>query len=366
MTIRSTRRRRFLPAALGLALLAAPAAGAERDRAVESTYREALSQLAAGDEAAALAELIRLELDAVGDAGREDLARLRASELEVARRLEARDSESLVPIVRLHERAYVELLAERRLQLAVHSRELTAELVEMYAGDSQRAGTRQLASELLTSLGGHLQEASMASVAIALYERAVALDRTNVTALLGLANVFERQGSYQRALPYLERALDAEPDHREARLRRAILLLRLGRKDEGETILLGLIGQRQEDWILSLAYQELARERSRAGDYGRARDLLLEASRRLPRDPSLPVQLAYLEDRTRTVGSPAALAEALRQAAASSEPSPRSLYGQTSGESLAELRRTLDGHSRDRLPELRKVLRETEIGRRGG
>ena len=75
----------------------------------------------------------------------------------------------------------------------------------------------------------------MASLAIGLYERAATLDPDEPTPLLGLANIYERQGQYGRALPHLERVLRVAPGHREARLRRGIMLLRLARIAEGDT-----------------------------------------------------------------------------------------------------------------------------------
>ena len=189
----------------------------------------------------------------------------------------------------------------------------------------------------------------MASLAIALYEQAADLAPEEVTPLLGLANVFERQGDYERALPHLERALRVAPGHREALLRRGILLRRLGRVAEAESLLRRLVRQQRADWILSLAYQELARSRAWEGDRVRARELLLEARRRLPEDPSLPVQIAYLNDRTDSSEPIESFGETLRASAASPHPSPRSLYARIPTQPLETLRRNLDERSRPYL-----------------
>lgn len=362
--MRRSTLRRWVAATIGLALLLVPAVPVTAAEDFQEAYLEALAQLANGDEVRALELLLGAETAAAPAGAEREIDAVTKRELAVARRLASRNVESLVPIARLHQRAYHEHLEARRLRLAVHSRQLVVELVDLYRVGSGRPDAERVASELLTSLGGSVQSASMASVAIALYELAVELEPSNVTALMGLANVFERQGSYRPALARLERVLEVEPSHREATLRRGILLLRLGRDGEGAGSLQALIDRETEDWILSLAYQELARSSSRSGNHERARELLLEARERLPEDPSLPVQIAYLQDRTRAPVSPESLAAALRDSAASPHPSPRSLYNQTTGASLEGLRRTLDESSRHRLADLATGLRAA--GYRGG
>lgn len=346
--------RRSAAAAVGLALLLASTASAtdapaeEREMA-DSAYLQVLVPLAAGELEAALAQLIRFETAAAPDASREQVRALARTEIRAARRLAAGGAESLLPVARLHEQAYLSHLAARRLPLAVHSRELAVELIDLYRVGSRRPDADRLAAAVLTSLGGHLQEASIASLAIGLYERAAELAPDDPTPLMGLANIFERQGNYERALPLLERTLRLSPGHREAMLRRGILLLRLDRTALGESYLEQLISQNDEDWILSLAYQESARSRWRTGDYERARDLLLEALERLPDDPSLPVQIAYLTDRTSSGASVEGLATALRVSAAGSQPSPRSIYARVDSEPLRLLRSVLDERTRQHL-----------------
>ena len=324
----------------------------------ESAYLQVLVPLAAGDFESALAELTRFETARAPEASQEQIRALTRDEIRAARRLAAGGAESLLPVARLHEQAYLAHLAARRLPLAVHSRELTVQLIDLYRVGSRRPDADRLAAALLTSLGGHLQEASIASLAIGLYERAAELAPDDPTPLLGLANIYERQGEYGRALPFLERTLRLSPGHREAMLRRGILLLRLDQRAQGEGYLEQLIAGEREDWILSLAYQELARSSWRGGDYERARDLILAALERLPDDPSLPVQIAYLTDRTSSGASVERLATALRISAATSQPSPRLIYARIDSESLRLLRRLLGERTRQHLVYLEDRLDE--------
>ena len=255
-------------------------------------------------------------------------------------------------------------LDAHRLTLAIHSRRHAVDLIDLYINLSTHPGRSGTASALLTSLGGFLQGASMSSVAISLYERALELETANAATLISLAGLYERQGSYDKALVYLEELLRHHADHREARLRLAINLERVERRTEGVEALERILVTSESDWILSLAYQELARLAVADGDPARGRVLLEEARTRLPRDPSLAVQLAYLADRVGAPGGPSRLAEALEANVRSSQPSPRSLYSRVSGEALAELRVSLADLGRQRHPLLAEALGRMATTRR--
>lgn len=327
--------------------------------AIDETYVEALETLARGGMEVAVERLLDSELGGAPTGSDKEIEQLRRQQLALARRLAARSSESLVPVIRLHELAYATHLEQRRLPLAIHSRLHVVELIELYVATSERPDSQQLASQLLTSVGGRLQEASMVSVAIVLYERALELDRSNAAALLGLANIFERQGTYERALPYLETALARNPRHRETRLRLGINLLRLDRQSEGEVALTELVAMAEEDWILSLAYQELAHLAAERDNRGRAWSLLAEAAGRLPDDMSLAVQLAYQSERTGRHGSVDELASTLQSTAGSPRQSPRALYSRVAGQPLEDLRASLAASSERRRVPLGEALRRS-------
>ena len=261
-------------------------------------------------------------------------------------------NENLIPLALLHERAYVEHLAAGRVQLAIRSRETVVELLELYLVRARRSDADIIVADLLTSIGGFLQENSMVSLALALYQRALDMEPDNEAALMGFAGAHERQGQYDKAVTYLGRLLDAHPGHREASLRLGVNLLRLGRVEEGRELLEQIAAAATEDWILSLAYQELSRLAFEAGDPARSRALLEQARDRLPHDPSLPMQLAFLEDRLGGSRDPSGLAEALRVRVESGEVSPRALYAQVGGAALTDARAAARRHGEVRLPSL--------------
>ena len=340
-----------------------PAAAGASARAGTGAYFEVLETLADGQPDRALALLVEVEMQAAPTGIDEETERLGKGQLKLTRRLAVAAPESIVPIATLHERAYRTHLEEHRLRLAIRSRLHAVQLIELYLTSSEHPRAKSVGANLLTGLGGSLQEASMASVAVDLYRRALELDPGNRAALLGLSGLFERQGSYERALPYLEDLLRRDRDHREARLRLAINLLRLERRPEGEAELQRLRHDPQDDWILSLAYQELANLAARDGDHAGARRLLIEASERLPEDPSLAVQIAYLTDRIGGRPPDGELAAALKSDAQSSRPSPRSLYSRVCGQELQDLRVAIDVGSQQRLGMLSTALRGSSKSR---
>jgi tetratricopeptide (TPR) repeat protein len=296
------------------------------------------------------------------------MERLQTGQMAVARRLAAASSETLVPLVTLHEEAYLRHLSAGRLQLAVRSRRFAVELIELYVAQSRRPDAGRLGSELLTSLGGHLQQSTMDNAATALYRRALALDGSNATAQLGLASLLERQGKYADALPNLEpliRQGDQAPPmlRREAALRLGVNLFRLGRVTEGRAVLEDLVGEPTDDWIASLAYQELAREAVDHGEVGRAFELLEQAAERLPEDASLAVQLAYVTDRAGTHQGADRLRRSLERTVSRPGPSPRALYASASGAALTELRSGNADEARRRLESLGDAVGRWEDGR---
>ena len=344
-------------AAIDAAASAAPAARSS----IAERYLATLDLLASGNTEAALEHHLAAEAAAVPTGEKEEIESLEDRQMAIARRLGSTSSESLVPLVQLHEAAYLAHLETRHLQLAVRSRRFAAELVELYVTLSRRPDAERVGSNLLTSLGGYLQQSTMDSAAIRLYERALELDPDSATARLNLVTLYERQGRYMRTLPHLEAMLDhadrySEDRRREASLRLGVNLLRLDRVDEGLEQLESLRGESREDWILSLAYQELARHASLVGDDARARRLAIEAVERLPDDASLAVLAAFLDDRTGGRPTTTDLRGTFQATAAAASPSPRALYASSSGVALTELRQSNAADSQRRLAPLAEAL----------
>ena len=66
------------------------------------------------------------------------------------------------------------------------------------------------------------------------YRRALRIDSQLLTSRLGLAKIYQRQGKYKEALAELDAASKIDPNSYNVHFLRGQVLLRLGRKQEGQ------------------------------------------------------------------------------------------------------------------------------------
>ena len=354
-------RAKAITAALAILLLPVLASAAEpksfKKKDFQKQYRRVLERYAEGDFEGAVSTLVELESAAVTEYGVKVLNRMWKAKLSLLRDLMVDGGlEVLAPVTLLHEDTYVAYLDLGSSPLTRHSRTMTADLVQFYAeqGDSQES--QLMASGMMASLAGRFQEAYLDSAASELFALALDVDPRNVAALQGLAGIYERRGEYERTVLYLEELADVDPLNREGRLRLAVNLVRVDRQREAGETLRQLVQEPENDWVLALAYQELARILTSNGDFSSARALLEEAVGRLPRDPSLSIQLAYLSDRDESADANTDLLLSLRLCAAEGSESPRYLYSQVPKSALEDLRRALRRERDDRLVVLAGAL----------
>ena len=149
----------------------------------------------------------------------------------------------------------------------MHARRMTLDLVDLYAKEAETTEALKLASRVLTGMAAEVYGSGAHISAQSMFSRAVELDETNGVAMLGLGFMYENTGrgdtqtpKYEDAVRMLERAVAVAPELHEARLRLAVNLGRLERGWDGGKHLQLLIDREDvPPWILSLAYQELAR-----------------------------------------------------------------------------------------------------------
>jgi tetratricopeptide (TPR) repeat protein len=329
--------------------------------AIQGAYRNVLSRWAAGTRAQALVDLGRLEEGVVGQDGT-GLERLFKAEGQIVRELEARDPESLLPVLVLHHDSYAAYRDRNNPFLSTHARRLTLALAELYAERGAGQGAKVSTARVLVSLGSYLQEASLMALSARLYGRAVEFDPDNEVALLGLGALFEKSGKYEAALKYLEHLVEAHPGQHEGRLRLGITLARMGRTADAERQLERLTAADPPGWVLNIGYQELAKLYAEKGSDAKAAELLRRAVKRFPDDARLQVQLAAVLERS---GEPRAALEAaervysLRPApgpGGSAGESPRYRYSRWSPDALVALRTSLRETSDARLGVLTQAL----------
>jgi tetratricopeptide (TPR) repeat protein len=224
---------------------------------------------------------------------------------------------------------------------------------EQYASRVAGREAAGRAAALLAGLGDDLQRAQVRTAGRQLLERARALDRDNRFAHLQLAAGFEKGGEYAPAVDALRRLVEIDPKSPEARVRLGVNLLRLGQRDEGGVVLDRLVREDNPEWVLAIAYQEMARELLRGDRPGEAADLLRGAVGRLPAQGRLAVQLAYALDRA---GRSADAAAAVARMAPADGTSPRHRYNQWPEGDRPEMERRLAQDALLRLPRLAKAL----------
>lgn len=330
-------------------------------QAVSQAYRTVLERLARGDREGALEDLLRIEREAIEKAAKDAFGLLGQEETAVVEELAARDAEALLPVARLHHEAYARNRERSDFGLATHSRSMAVAVAGLYAAGAGE-GAGKLAARLLASIGDTLQRAQVHTIAREYLDQALTLDPGYGYALLQLATGLERTGEYAAAVTLLERLVAADPKAPEARLRLGVNLLRVGRGQEGVAVLDRLIREDNPDWVLAVAYETLAMERLRAGDWQAAVELLEKGAGRLPGQGRLLVQLSYALERA---GRPGAARQALaRLSPAGDEPSPRHRYSLWPSDGRDEAEEAVARAAQLRLPVLARAL--TATGAEGG
>jgi tetratricopeptide (TPR) repeat protein len=328
---------------------------------IQETYRKILADWSAGEVQKAPDELIALETAVIQDGEPKTRKVLLQAEQEVIHQVGAADIEVLVPIAVLHHEAYARLLrqgARGRAMALSHARSMARDLAILYRDQSGSEGAGLVSSRLLTSLGGMLLGAAQQLPAAELFQQAVELDGRNVTALLALAAIYEKNAQTESAVKLLRRVLEVEPDHGEARLRLAMNLKRQGREAEEEArqILVKLASE-EAFWPSALAYQELAQLYRDTNRSLEAEKVLRKALQAYPDDPRFYIQLAAVLDRLgRTKESSELVEQLLAKPSKQASASGRYLYNQFPVDSFAEARAFLDENSRSRLPVLAQAL----------
>ena len=363
------------PAAGSRDLLAlAQAAPQEDAAAIENSvatlregYRAALASLRPGESLkAAFDRLEAFEQAALGDDPQGKAPRLGRAEMEVARQLAGSDLETLLPLLQAHQELFLRHKVARRAFLELHSREMVIELATLYADRGKSEGSKVVASRAISSLGGYLL-ADGKSAAVGLLEKAANLDPRNEAAYLGLAAYYEKRGGpYESAVAALERLIDHQPDSREGRLRLAINQLRVAKTDNvgeksrrrsAEQLFTALLAAPENDWISSLAAQELARFEVEQGRLGEAVQVLEKTLLRRPADQEILVQLTFLYDRLEK-GNVPKLLDRVTQGGGEGE-APRGRYNQWQSEALRRDRDQLQDGARQRLAILDQALSTT-------
>jgi tetratricopeptide (TPR) repeat protein len=348
------------PTASSLGLRAGEEVSTER---IQALYRRILADWSAGQVDQAPDELIELESTVVDDGEPKTRKALFQAEQAVIHEVAANDLEVLVPIAMLHHecyRRYLERGNYEHPQAMVHTRTMARDLGILYWEQSGSEGAGLVASRLLTSLAGMLQQNAQHLPAAELFQQAVALDGRNAAAFLGLATIYEKSSQYESTVKMLRQLLAVDAKHSEGRLRLGVNLRRVPNAAEAEEAearkLLEELAAGEASWIGPLAVQELARLHVDAKRAPEAEKALRAGLERFPDDIRLHIQLAAVLDRRGAQAEATALVEKALSVPPSKEASSRYLYNTVRREAFTEARSLLDESSRSRLSILAQAL----------
>jgi hypothetical protein len=329
----------------------------ELERSLRAAYLEILAELAAGQPEAAVARLQEHEAATVAREPREALRYLDRAQESVIARLGELDPDALLPIADLHRRLFTAHLTAGHPALARQAMARAEAATQRFAA---RAGAsaedRSLAAASLLSLAASLFDAVIPRRAAELAAQAESLVPGHAAALLAQAVVLERAQEHREATAVLDRLLRADPEQREARLRRALLAQRDGSRKGPQQELRALVAPPARDWVAAVAAQELARALVARGQAEEAVTMLAAAEARLGDAGGLAVARAWAEERAGRRSAALTHLERIPPPSRLRGDSPRRRYGRWPEEALQAERRTAVEAALLRLPALAAAL----------
>ncbi|MCB1055761.1 MAG: hypothetical protein KDD11_09650 [Acidobacteria bacterium] len=321
-------------------------------------YLDSLEKLVTLGREQAVEALGELEDAYVEPAMRADSGLLWKVQGQVAAELSRKNPEVLVPIMMLHHDAAGFFQQRRVWFLASRSRLQAAALADAYAKASGSEGARVVAGRTYASLGAYLQQINTTRECrcTPLYRDALSYDPANEVALLGMGTVFEKAGDPIAAVAVLRRLVKAQPRQREAALRLAINEARGGWRKDAEERLRGLTRADGPEWVVAVAYQELARLYLDRGDRSSALAVVDEGRTRLPGNEALALLDAFLLERDRKLKEASEVLEAVRIQGEHQAAEARARYNHWPAPATKELRQELWQGAESRLPMLADSL----------
>lgn len=184
---------------------------------------------------------------------------------------------------------------ERALHVAPFNMTVRIKMTDLYF----RMGLKERAATGFSSIASDLMAKGEIARAKELYDKALGIDPMNVSSLIGLSKLLERQNDLNTALDHMKNALEIAQGNNKLLFEYAGLAMRAGRLDEAHSALQTLLGQdpsdseaRQQLGLLHLrrgeaekAWEELIPcidEKIRSRDFDNAADLLRNFSSQYP------------------------------------------------------------------------------------
>ncbi len=229
--------------------------------------------------------------------------------LSHARYLARSNPQILVPIIDLHTSLCLYELDQRQRSerqifecLLSESESVLSALTDTYLERVQREQPEQLqeARRIVAGswarIGNAYRSEGYLEAAATYFSRATQIDSSCVEALHAHAAILEKQWSYREAVVAFDRVIELQPEHYEARLRRARCEARRHRTGRVIEQLARLADGDGPDWVRVLAFEEQILLYSEQGRNEQAQALARRALQQFPGHERLSLLLLHLLD----------------------------------------------------------------------
>jgi tetratricopeptide (TPR) repeat protein len=326
--------------------------------AAELAYLEALGLCASGQWNACVEGVFEMEGRAIRDAGKAsppaELFTLEGSGINA---LAEHTASSIIPLLALHHDVFRTWVATDDPVGLRHSVRLVAAMANDIRKRPALAEATPAAAAVLASIGDSLHQHGVFDSATTVFDLALKLDPTHQASLLGIAADHEWLGHYDETVEALE-DFGKRPDALfEVRLRLGVNLLRIGKRGDAITELRACTDSDAAAWVRAVAYEELALHHLDNGRPDQAKAVIEEATTALPRETTLRLMSAYVEEAGGDLGAARRVLTRLDQRALSSyRESPRKRYARWPSEVFAEQRRVIERLAKEHLGDLEAAI----------
>jgi tetratricopeptide (TPR) repeat protein len=272
-------------------------AGTSASDSLTAAYRSLYLAFAGADRAAAIAEAVRFERATLESEPKKGFEKLSEADSRLFESLARTDPRALLALGMFYEDLAYRHYADRSWGLVLRANNATEAVLDRFASAASTREERTVAADAYQGFAADLLDHMASGRAEEMLEKALALEPGDVEANLALAILLQRDERYAPAALRLDRALQTDPANREARLRRALLSVRVSPEGKGVKELEALAAGAEGDWITVVATQERGRLLLAARRYERAIAWFGAAADRFPYEHSLRTALAFAQSR---------------------------------------------------------------------
>jgi tetratricopeptide (TPR) repeat protein len=325
-----------------------------RASAAELAYLDALGLCASGRWNECVEGVFEIEDRAIReDGGTKPPSNLLGLEGSGINNLVEHSPSSMIPLLAVHHDVFRAWAAAGDPVGQRHGVRLIAAMARDISKRPSLAPATSAAVAVLASVGDTLHQLGVFDGANMVFDLALELDPTHQASLLGTAADHEWLGHYQETVEVLRNLGQRADSLFEARLRLGVNLLRTGRHTDATTELRACTGRGAPAWVRAVAYQELALYNLDDGRPEDAKALIEEATEALPKDITLRLMSAYIEETRGNLGEARLVLSRLDERALSSyRESPRKRYARWPSEVFAQQRHVIDELATKHLDDL--------------